>query len=65
VIGLADYYAMTTVMQHETTTIRVSGQYGIDNKIILADFDKPPSEGAIECRSRLGGMLNYYYRKAA
>ena len=38
---------------------------GIDNKIILADFDKPPSEGAIECRSRLGGMLNYYYRKAA
>mgnify|MGYP001261839874 FL=1 len=32
---------------------------GIDNKIILADFEKPPSEGAIEWRSRLEGMLNY------
>ena len=31
---------------------------GIDNKIILADFNKPPSEGAIKRRSRLGGMLN-------
>ena len=24
-----------------------------------------PGEGEIACRSRLGGMLNYYYRKAA
>ena len=38
---------------------------GLDNKIILADFDKPPSEGASKRRSRLGLMLNYYYRKAS
>ena len=38
---------------------------GIGNKIIIAKFDKPPAEGAIECRSRLGGLLKYYYRNAA
>ena len=26
---------------------------------------KPRSEGAIECRERLGGLLKYYHRQAA
>jgi hypothetical protein len=29
------------------------------------DFDKPMMEGDIECRSRLGGLMKYYFRKAA
>jgi len=37
----------------------------LENKIIEPKFDEIPSEGKIECDSRLGGMLNYYYRKAA
>jgi transposase InsO family protein len=37
----------------------------LENKIIEPKFDEIPIEGEIECDSRLGGMLNYYYRKAA
>ena len=49
----------------ETFYNRERPHQGIGNAIILPEVDKPPKEGAIECRSRLGGMLNYYYRKAA
>jgi transposase InsO family protein len=38
---------------------------GLENKIIKPDFDKPKKEGDIECRSRLGGLMKYYFRKAA
>jgi hypothetical protein len=40
---------------------------GLDGKLI----EQPPAtndeqgDGAIRCHSRLGGMLNYYYREAA
>jgi putative transposase len=38
---------------------------GLENKIIKPDFDEPMEEGDIECRSRLGGLMKYYFRKAA
>ena len=38
---------------------------GLENKIIQPDFDKPKKEGDIEFRSRLGGLMKYYFRKAA
>lgn len=37
----------------------------LENKIITPDFEKPMTEGKLQCRSRLGGLLNYYHRKAA
>ena len=49
----------------ETFYNRERPHQGIGNTIILPEFDKPPREGTIECRSRLGGTLNYDYRKAA
>jgi putative transposase len=60
----------------ETSLRRVVGEFvehynterahqSLGNKIIEPRFDEIPSEGKIECDSRLGGMLNYYYRKAA
>ena len=33
---------------------------GMGNTIIIPEFDNPPDLGTIECRSRLGGMLNNY-----
>ena len=36
----------------------------LENKIIEPRFEIP-ADGEIKCDSRLGGMLNYYYRKAA
>ena len=37
----------------------------LENKIIEPRFEEIPAEGEIKRDSRLGGMLNYYYRKAA
>lgn len=38
---------------------------GIGNKIILPNVEELEGRGVINCRSRLGGLLNYYHRKAA
>ena len=38
---------------------------GLDNQIIEPDDEVESVAGQIECRERLGGMLRYYYRKAA
>ena len=38
---------------------------GLGNRLILPDPAHLRSAGGIECRRRLGGTLNYYYRAAA
>lgn len=38
---------------------------GLDHKIILPGAEVGQGDGGIQCCERLGGMLNYYYRKAA
>ena len=38
---------------------------GLENKIIRPEFTPFPTAGTIKCRTRLGGLLNYYYREAA
>ena len=37
---------------------------GLENKIVEPDFESS-SEGAVQCRERLGGLLRYYHRDAA
>lgn len=38
---------------------------GLENRIISPEFAEFPAEGAVYPRKRLGGLLNYYCRKAA
>ena len=40
---------------------------GKDNLLLFppAQPSSSPGGGAVECKQRLGGMLKYYYRKAA
>jgi hypothetical protein len=38
---------------------------GLGNRLIIEEEPYTRSMGAIQCRERLGGMLNYYYRQAA
>jgi transposase InsO family protein len=38
---------------------------GLDNELIERLIDGPNMEATVNCRERLGGILNYYYRKAA
>jgi hypothetical protein len=38
---------------------------GLGNNIIEPGNEVGRSEGEIQCRERLGGLLRYYYRRAA
>jgi transposase InsO family protein len=38
---------------------------GLDNELIEKSSEAFDVNGAVECRERLGGILKYYYRKAA
>jgi transposase InsO family protein len=38
---------------------------GLDNRLIIPDGHHAGNCGAIRCRERLGGMLDYYYRQVA
>ena len=38
---------------------------GLGNRLILPDPAHVGTTGIVQCRERLGGMLNYYYRAAA
>ena len=38
---------------------------GLDNCLIAKQRDDPDLNNVVECRARLGGLLNYYYRAAA
>jgi transposase InsO family protein len=44
---------------------RERNHQGLDNRLIIQEQFVVDSAAAIQCRSRLGGMLNYYYRQAA
>ena len=38
---------------------------GLGNRLIIEEESGVGTSGPIQCRQRLGGMLNYYYREAA
>ncbi len=38
---------------------------GLNNELIEKPSDEPSMDGAVECQERLGGVLKYYYRRAA
>jgi hypothetical protein len=44
---------------------RERNHQGLGIQLIIEDESGVGSTGAIQCRQRLGGMLNYYYREAA
>ena len=38
---------------------------GLNNQLIEKPSDGPNMDGAVDCRERLGGVLNFYHRRAA
>ena len=58
-------------MRRESTRLvpndlgRVFGHYGLGNELIEKPSDGIDVNGTVECRKRLGGILKYYYRRAA
>ena len=44
---------------------RERNRQGLRNRLIEPPPDIGSKTGPVECRERLGGLLRYYYRKAA
>ncbi len=44
---------------------RERNHQSLDNRLIEATLASAPNTGAIKCRERLGGVLNFYFREAA
>lgn len=44
---------------------RERNHQGLDNRLIEPEPRVGEAVGPIECRERLGGLLRYYYRRAA
>ena len=38
---------------------------GLDNRVLEPDADVGKTEGTVNCRERLGGLLRFYHRAAA
>ena len=53
------------IREYMTHYHRERNHQGLGNKLIAANDDEFAGNAAIDRRSRLGGMLNYYYREAA
>ncbi len=54
--------AMVSYLEHYHTE---RNHQGLDNRILMPGEEVGRASGAIECSERLGGLLRYYYRKAA
>ena len=54
-------HALTEYLDHYHEERNHQGK----GNVLLFPSGKPMAEGPIECRERLGGMLKFYYRKAA
>ena len=55
-------FAITEYLEHYH---RERNHQGIESQIIRPEFQKNSVTGGITNRRRLGGMLNYYHRRAA
>jgi hypothetical protein len=44
---------------------RERNHQGLENKLIDQGAEVGHATGDVECRQRLGGLLNYYHRRAA
>ena len=47
-----------------TRCLKARGHQGLGNRIVIPEIGEMGNKGAIRCRERLGGMLNYYHRAA-
>ena len=65
IIPLGERHLRTAVKEYTGHYHLERNHQGLENELI----EKPSGElgmtGAVECRERLGGVLNYYYRRAA
>jgi putative transposase len=62
---LGENHLRTVVRDYVAHYHRERNHQGLDNELIVPARRSSRSEGGIQCRERLGGMLRYYHRAAA
>jgi len=65
VIPLGERHLRTAVKEYTQHYHFERNHQGLDNQLIEKLSDELRVNGAIERRERLGGVLKYYYRRAA
>ncbi|MDA0824863.1 MAG: integrase core domain-containing protein [Proteobacteria bacterium] len=64
-IPLGEHHLRKAVIEYTKHYHFERNHQGLDNRLITKPRDVPDLTRAVECRERLGGILNYYYREAA
>jgi putative transposase len=65
IIPLGERHLRTAVKEYTEHYHLERNHQGLDNELIEKPTDVLDVNGAVECRERLGGVLNYYSRRAA
>ena len=65
IIPLGERHLRNTVAEYIEHYHAERNHQGLDNQLILKPPDDTPKIGDVVCRERLGGLLQYYYRRAA
>ena len=65
IIPLGERHLRRAVTDYTEHYHQERNHQGLDNELIEKLIDGPDMDGTVDCRERLGGILNYYYRRAA
>ncbi len=65
IIPLGERHLRTAVKEYTGHYHLERNHQGLENELIEKPSDEPDRDGSVECQERLGGVLQYYYRRAA
>ncbi len=65
IIPLGERHLRSAVVEYTKHYHSERNHQGLDNRLIAKFSETPDIDHVIECKERLGGILKYYYRKAA
>ena len=65
IIPLGERHLRAGVNEYTEHCYLERNHQGLDNELIERPIQAPNLNGGVECRERLGGILKYYYRRAA
>ncbi len=65
IIPLGQQHLRSAVSEYTKHYHLERNHQGLGNQLIEKASDAPSTQSTVECRERLGGVLKYYYRRAA
>ncbi len=65
IIPLGERHLRKAVKEYTAHYHSERNHQGLDNELIEKPSGEPNRDGAVACQERMGGVLKYYYRRAA